>query len=365
MKKAPTVFDPENSVFVIAEIGINHNGLISSAKALIDAAYLAGADAVKFQTFRPNDLLKADAPKARYQADVTLVNESQLQLLEKVGLSREAHLELVREANARGLRFMSTAFDSKSLDFLVREMDLPILKIPSGEVTNGPLLFEFGKAKRPIIFSTGMSNLAEVKTALSVIASGLLGLRITTVQGLERVLHDRGVRKVLKEYVTLMHCTTQYPAAFESVNLRALGSLKAEFGLMVGYSDHTQGILISAAAVACGARVIEKHITLDRTLPGPDHAASLEPHEFKNLVDSIRMVEVAMGDGIKKPHLTEIENLEVARKSLVAAHEISAHEKFSAYNLTSKRPGTGKSPMEYWDMLGKKSNRDYDTDEFI
>ena len=357
--------ESDKNVFVIAEVGVNHNGDPNLAAELVDIAREVGADAVKFQTFEASALVTSAAEKARYQMAATKGTESQREMLEQLQLDVETHFALMRQAQALDLEFMSTAFDAKSLDFLVKKLDLPILKIPSGEITNGPLLLEFARTRRDLIISTGMSSMEEVQTALSVLAFGLVGTGEPSMAAFRQANASDEGQAVLRSKVTVLHCTTQYPAPPESVNLQAMVSMGHAFGLKMGYSDHTPGTAVACAAVALGARVIEKHITLDKTLPGPDHAASLEPQEFHQMVESIRIVEQSLGDGNKAPHEAELENLPVARKSLVAARGITEGELFSPDSVAVKRPGTGRSPMEYWDMLGRESNKAYEFDEFL
>ena len=346
------------SVFVIAEAGVNHNADLVMALALIDAAVDAGADAVKFQTFKAEELASADAPKAAYQNQTTDKGETQLEMLKRLELSHGWHRDLMDRCLDRGVGFLSTPFDPVSLEFLVADMKLETLKIPSGEITNGPLLLQAGTSGCDIILSTGMSALDEVEAALGVLAFGL-----TDEDGepspdafKDAFASDQG-QAALKEKVTVLHCTTEYPAPFEDANLRAMDTMRNAFGLRVGLSDHTPGIAVAIAATALGAEVIEKHFTLDRTLPGPDHRASLEPGELKAMVLGIRAVEKAMGDGVKQPQPSEVKNMAIVRKSLVALRPIKAGEPFTEDNLGVKRPGTGASPMEYWERLGKAAER--------
>ncbi len=359
------MFDPDQSVFIIAEVGVNHNGDPDLAMELVNIAREVGADAVKFQTFDASALVTSRTQKARYQQAVTGNTESQQQMLAKLQLDMEAHYNLMQRAGELDLLFMSTAFDSQSLRFLVDELTLPVLKIPSGEITNGPLLLEYAKACRNVVLSTGMSTLAEVQTALSVLAFGLTGGKLPSIDAFNKAFGSDEGQVALKRYVTLLHCTTQYPAPYDSVNLNALRRMQSAFSLRIGYSDHTPGVTVACAAVALGARVIEKHITLDKTLPGPDQAASLEPQEFQEMVEGIRIVEQSLGDGNKVPHEAELENLPVARKSLIAAKKINKGELFSSENVVAKRPGAGRSPMEYWSLLGVAATRKYEPDETI
>ncbi|WP_337996591.1 N-acetylneuraminate synthase [Oleispirillum naphthae] len=355
------------SVFVIAEAGVNHNGDIEMAHRLIDAAADAGADAVKFQTFRAADLAGRDAPKAAYQERATGAAESQLDMLRRLELAPAAHFALRDHAAKREVAFLSTPFDSASLDFLTGEMGMETIKIPSGEITNGPFLLRIARAAQRIVLSTGMSSLGEVEAALAVLAFGLSATPDTAPShaAFEAAFLSQAGQAALRARVTLLHCTTEYPAAAADVNLRAMDTMAAAFGLAVGYSDHTQGIHIPVAAAARGAVLIEKHFTLDRSLPGPDHKASLEPEELAAMVRAIREVEAALGDGVKRPVAAEIGNRAVVRKSLVAARPIAAGETLSAETLACKRPGTGISPMDFWALCGRPAARAYAEGEAI
>lgn len=352
--------------FVIAEAGVNHNGSVDMAQDLINVATEAGADAVKFQSFRAGDMISRNAPKAQYQARTTGVDESQLEMLRKLELSESDHETLIIHAKAKGIGFLSTPFDLPSLRLLTQRFGLETIKIPSGEITNAPFLLEIARTGRKVIFSTGMSTLSEVEVALGVLAFGYLSTAGDSRPGARAFAAafaaDTG-QVALREHVSLLHCTSEYPAPHAEVNLRAMDTLSRAFCLPVGLSDHTPGIHIPVAAVARGARIIEKHFTLDRALPGPDHAASLEPTEFKAMVQAIRDVEVALGDGVKRPTISEWKNRDISRKSLVAARSISAGQALTAEDLTAKRPGTGLSPLFYWEQLGRLVGRDYAEDE--
>ena len=330
------------SIIIIAEAGVNHNGSIELAKKLIDVAAEAGADFVKFQTFKAETLVTQTADKAEYQKEITNTDETQFEMIKKLELDRNAHETLIEYCKQKDIQFLSTAFDHDSID-LLDELNIPLFKIPSGEITNLPYLRHIGKMGKPIIMSTGMSSLEEVRDALNV-------------------LIESGAEK---EQITILHCNTEYPTPMEDVNLKAMLTIRDELGVNVGYSDHTLGIEIPIAAAAMGATVIEKHFTLDRTLPGPDHAASLEPHELKKMVSAIQNIEKAMGDGIKKSSPSEIKNMSIARKSIVAKKPIKKGELFSEENLTIKRPGTGISPMEWENIISKVSNRAYEMDDLI
>ncbi len=352
--------------YIIAEAGVNHNGSIVTAKQLIDVAVEAGADAVKFQTFKADKIVSRMSPKAEYQNKTTDGSESQYEMLKRLELDEDAHETLFEYCSNKGIVFLSTAFDLDSLDLLVSKFNLQWLKIPSGDITNGPLLLKAATTNKPIILSTGMSTMNEIEAALGVLAFGY------TCQGKEPSLaafkeayRSKKGKQALVEKVVLLHCTTEYPVPFSEVNLLAMDSLRKKFGLRVGYSDHTTGISIPIAAVACGAVIIEKHFTLNKSLPGPDHKASLEPDELKTMIESIRQVEAAWGNAIKVPTASELNNKPVIRKSITTARKISKGEKFTINNLTVKRPGTGISPMCYWEYLGKAATRDYEQDERV
>jgi N-acetylneuraminate synthase len=352
--------------YILAEAGVNHNGSVDMAKNLIDAAAEAGADAVKFQTFRAEALVSNRAPKAAYQKAATDAAETQLEMLRKLELDEAAHRTLVAHCRKRKIQFLSTPFDEESLDLLARRINVPWLKLPSGEITNGPLLLSIAQTKKPVIISTGMSTLAEVRTALGVLAFGYTNRgEKPSLAAFQGAFASKAGQRALKSKVTLLHCTTEYPAPFSEVNLHAMNTLRETFGLLVGLSDHTQGIAVSIAAVALGAVVIEKHFTLDRTLPGPDHKASLVPAELRELVISVREVEKALGSARKAPTKSELKNIRVARRSLVALSDITRGERFTAENLGTKRPGSGASPFRYWQMLGKKADKDYRKDEMV
>ncbi len=348
---------------IIAEAGVNHNGSLELALQLVDVAADAGADVVKFQTFKAEQLATAKAAKAEYQVANTQEAGSQLAMLRRLELSESDHHALLERCRARGIRFMSTAFDAASLSFLAT-LDMPAIKMPSGDINCGPLLLQAARLRRPLIVSTGMSTLADIEQALGVIAFGLTSEREPNGRAdFDTAYCSPEGRRALREHVTLLHCVTQYPAPPEAVNLRAMDTMAGAFGLPVGYSDHTAGIEVSIAAVARGASVIEKHFTLDRGLPGPDHAASLEPDELRLMVSAIRSVERALGSPIKAPAPQEVGNRPVARRSIVAARAIRKGEPFVTTMLAHKRPGHGISPMEHWDLLGRLASRDFDADE--
>ena len=327
-------------VFIIAEAGVNHNGSLDLALRLVDAAKASGADAVKFQTFRTDLLATRSAHKAPYQERTTENAESQFEMLQRLELDAAAHERLIEHCRRIGIQFLSSPFDAESADLLAN-MDVPLYKVPSGEITNLPFLQHLARKGRPVILSTGMSTLGEVEEAV-------------------RVLQGAGASQV-----TLLHCVTEYPAPYAEVNLRAMLTLKTAFGLSVGYSDHTLGIEIAIAAAALGAEVIEKHFTLDRSLPGPDHAASLEPGELQQMVAAIRHVEVAMGTGVKAPAPCELPNISVARKSVVAARSLPSGHRLGAGDLDIKRPGNGLAPKLLTSLIGRTLRADVAKDEII
>lgn len=332
----------QSNTLIIAEAGVNHNGDIAMAKRLIEIAAEAGVDMVKFQTFSADRLATTRASKAQYQEQSTSEAESQHSMLRRLELSDEMHQSLIEHCRRHGIRFFSTGFDVQSLDFLMG-LGLDRVKIPSGEITNLPYLRRVAEHGKPVILSTGMASLGDIESALAVLEEG----------------------GVSREHITVLHCNTEYPTPMVDVNLRAMRNIGQAFNVAVGYSDHTPGIEVAIAAVALGAIVIEKHFTLDRNLPGPDHAASLEPDELKAMVVAIRNIELALGDGIKRASPSEVKNMPVARKSIVASRPIRAGEVFTTENITAKRPGTGISPMRWDEVLGRPANRDYATDEMI
>ena len=330
-----------NHTLFIAEAGVNHNGSIEMAKQLIDAAAVAGVDYVKFQTFKAEKLVTKDAKQAEYQQR-NAADDSQYAMLKKLELSEAQHEELITYCMQKGVRFLSTAFDLESIEYL-HSLHLGLWKIPSGEITNYPYLKKIAQYGEPVIMSTGMCSMGDVEQALNVLLKNGL----------------------TKEQITLLHCNTEYPTPMQDVNLKAMLQLRDEFGIKVGYSDHTKGIEVPIAAVALGADVIEKHFTLDRNLPGPDHKASLEPNELKVMVDAIRNIEQALGDGQKHVSESEEKNMAIARKSIVAAKDIKRGELLTEENLTTKRPGSGISPMRWEEVIGTKAIRDFAEDELI
>ncbi|MFZ8805480.1 MAG: N-acetylneuraminate synthase [Candidatus Calescibacterium sp.] len=331
-----------NKTFIIAEAGVNHNGSVEIAKRMIEVAKECGADAIKFQTFKAEEVVSKYAPKAEYQKQTTGDIESHLQMLKKLELSFDDFIVLKEYCDKLGIMFLSTPFDFESIDFL-NSLGLEIFKIPSGEITNLPYLEKIGKLRKKVILSTGMADLGEIEDALDILTS--CGTK--------------------KEDITILHCNTEYPTPYEDVNLLAMLTIKEAFKVKVGYSDHTPGIEVPIAAVALGATVIEKHFTLDRNMQGPDHKSSLEPNELKAMVRAIRNVEKALGDGIKKPSPSEIKNKIIVRRSIVAKRNIKRGEIFNEENITVKRPATGISPMRWYEILGKTATRDYKEDEII
>ncbi len=328
---------------IIAEAGVNHNGELDLAKKLVDQAFWAGADYVKFQTFKAESLVSKNAKMAEYQVKNLGTEESQYAMIKKLELSEDDHHILKAYCEKIGIKFLSTGFDLESLDFLNDVMNLDLFKIPSGELTNYPYLCRVASYKKPVVLSTGMASKLEIEWALDV-------------------LKKKGVPL---SQITVLHCTTEYPAPFDEINLRAMVQIQKDFDVAVGYSDHTVGIEVPISAVAMGAQIIEKHFTLDKNMVGPDHKASLEPHELKAMVSAIRNIEKALGKPIKEPTPSEIKNKEVARKSIVAKIKIKKGEVFSEINLTTKRPGSGISPMKWEELIGKIASRDYEMDELL
>ncbi len=328
--------------FIIAEAGVNHNGSIELARKMIDVAVEAGAYAIKFQTFKAEKVVSRYAPKAEYQKKTTTADESQLEMIKKLELGVDAHRELIAHCRQKNIQFLSSPFDLESID-LLNELGLDIFKTPSGEITNLPYLRKIGALKKEIILSTGMADLGEIEDAIDV-------------------LMEAGTK--LKN-ITVLHCNTEYPTPMQDVNLTAMETIALKFCVRVGYSDHTLGIEIPIAAVALGAIVIEKHFTLDKNMKGPDHRASLEQDELKTMVNAIRNIEKTLGNGIKKPSPSELKNMVIARKSIVAARDIRKGEAFTEENLTIKRPGTGISPMRWDEVIGQRARKAHNIDELI
>ena len=354
------------NTYIIAEAGVNHNGDMELAKKLIDIAVEAKADAVKFQTFKTENVISTKAPKAEYQIQNTGEEESQFEMVKKLELSFEQFKELKQYCDKRNIEFLSTPFDLESVDFLLNDLSMNTIKIPSGEITNAPLLLHIAKKAPQMILSTGMSTLSDVEEALGVIAFGLLNINtIPSIGSFKDAYISIEGQQILSEKVTLLHCTTEYPAPVKDINLLAMNTMSKAFGLPVGYSDHTEGIAITVAATALGATVIEKHITYDKNAEGPDHRASLSPEELIQMVQSIRQVEQAKGTGIKIPAVSELKNVDIARKSIVASKNINQQDIFTEDNITIKRPGSGISPFNYWDLIGKKASNNFKEDEVI
>lgn len=331
-----------DNVFIIAEAGVNHNGCIDIAKKLIDVAVDSGADAVKFQTFKAETLVSKNAKKADYQKKTTNSEESQFEMIKKLELDITTHKVLIEYCNKKGIMFLSTPFDNSSIE-LLNSLGLEIFKIPSGEITNLPYLRNIGKLNKKVILSTGMSSIGEIESALNILVS-------------------EGTNK---SNITVLHANTEYPTPMKDVNLKAMLTIGTTFDVKYGYSDHTLGIEVDIAAVALGASCIEKHFTLDKSMEGPDHKASLEPKELKDMVKAIRNIELALGSAIKKPSQSEIKNIGIARKSIVAKKEILAGEIFTEENITIKRPGNGVSPMLWDKVLGTVSTQNYKEDDLI
>jgi len=354
-------------VLIIAEAGVNHDGSVARARELIDAAAAAGADIVKFQTFRADRIATRKVAKAAYQERTTGAEESQHAMLRRLELDEAAHLDLIDHCRARGIEFLSTPFDLASVDLLTGRLGLRRLKISSGDLTNGPLLLHAGRRAEELVLSTGMSTLGEIEAALGVIAFAMTASpdAVPDAAAMAAAYSSTAGRAALAGRVTLLHCTSQYPTPPEAVNLRAMDTLAAAFALRVGYSDHTLGLAVPVAAVARGAVVIEKHFTVDRTLPGPDHAASLEPDELAQMVKDIRDVEAALGSPLKGPAPCELSTRAAARKCLVAARAIRRGERFSPENLDTKRAEGGISAMRYWEAQERTADRDYAADEPI
>jgi len=351
---------------IIAEAGVNHNGSLDLAKQLIDVAADAKADIVKFQTFNTDDILIKSTPKPQYQKQDQKDTETQYELIKSLELSHTNFFELSEYSKKRNIIFLSTPFDFSSLTFLVEDIKMSHIKIASNEISNGPLLLQAALTKKPIILSTGMSNLSDIEAALSIIAFGYVNQDETpsTIK-FKKAYHSAKGQLALKEKVILLHCTSSYPTHYDAVNLHAMTTLSRAFGLQVGYSDHTIGLEVPIAAVAMGSVVIEKHFTLSKTLKGPDHALSLEPDELRSMIQSIRHIELALGDGIKRPMACEEEMLTLMRRSLVARDTIHAGKPFTIDNLAAKQPASGISPMQYWEYVGKTASQSYQEDDII
>lgn len=353
-------------IYIIAEAGVNHNGSLEMAKQLIQVAKEAGADAVKFQTFKTESLVTKQATQADYQIENLGKATSQFDMLKKLELTYEEFKELQLFCEQEKIQFLSTPFDHESVDFLIDQLGVSTIKVSSGELTNSPFLHYIACKRRPIILSTGMATAQEIHEALAFIAYGLSTLQKPVSQ--ERVsafYQTEEAKMLLNTYVTLLHCTTEYPAPAHSINLNAMSTMKEIFKLNIGLSDHSEGIHIAFAAVGMGAQIIEKHFTLDKTLEGPDHVASLNPDELKNMISGIREIELARGHGLKTPTVKEVENRIPARKSLIAKKNIELGEIFTKDNLTVKRPGSGIAPSNYWSYIGKVATKAYAEDMLI
>lgn len=352
--------------YIIAEAGVNHNGSIEMAKELIKVAKEAGADAVKFQTFRAENLVTREAMQADYQVENLGEETSQYEMLKKLELSFDEFISLKNYCDEMGIEFLSTPFDYDSVDFLVDELQIQTVKIPSGELTNSPFIHYIATKRKKMIISTGMATVHEIHGALAFVAYGLARPNAdVSIDSVNSFYKTKEAKDILQKFVTVLHCTTEYPAPFETINLKAINQLSEELGLPTGFSDHSQGITIPIAAISMGANVIEKHFTLDRALPGPDHLASLEPSELTAMVEGIRQVERALGTGLKQPTVNEMKNRVAARKSIVASFDIKQGEILKKSNITIKRPGNGISPSKYWSLLGKRATKSYQRDEQI
>jgi N-acetylneuraminate synthase len=357
----------KKKVLIIAEAGVNHNGSLDLAKKLVDIAVEAKADIIKFQTFNTELCISKNVEKALYQKKSTDNDETQYEMVKKLELSYSEYLEVRNYCLHKGIQFISTAFDLPSLDFLSQELNVPFLKIPSGDVLNGPLLLNAAKTGKKIILSTGMCSLGDIEMALGVLAFGYMNDK-TAKPSLElfksSYYSDLG-RKFLKENVTLLHCTTEYPAPFNEINLKVMNTLKVAFDLNVGLSDHSEGIIVPIGAVAMGAQVIEKHFTIDKNMDGPDHKASLNPSELKNMIQSIRKIEESLGETIKIPRSSEQKNMKIAKKTLVSTRKIKKGEILKEMDITFKRAGGGIDPIHYWNMIGSKALKNYNIDDVI
>lgn len=351
--------------FIIAEAGVNHNGSIELAYQLVDEAKQAGADAVKFQTYKTENLVTKKAQQADYQMENTGEFSSQYEMLKNLELSYEDFKSLKSYCDEKDITFLSTPFDLESVDFLIHDLGIDIIKIPSGEITNAPYLYKIASSGVKIIISTGMATIEEIHHSLAFIAYGLAGETNINSMNAKSFYQTEKAKTLLRDNVKILHCTTEYPAPLNEVNLNAIDALEEEFALEIGLSDHSEGILVPIAAIGKGASVIEKHFTLDKTMSGPDHKASLNPCELKEMVSSIRNIEQALGEKKKSPAPSELKNKKVARKSLVTLKPVKKGERFTVENLTVKRPGTGIEPYYYWDYIGRVADRNYEEDEII
>ncbi len=354
-----------NKVFIIAEAGVNHNGSLANAKKMVDVAKDCNVDAVKFQTFTTDEVVTKSAPKAEYQK-VSSTGKTQHEMIAELELSKEEFIELKAYCDSKDILFLASPFDLGSLDFLISKLDLPAIKIASGEITNAPLLYRASFSGKPIILSTGMCTLNDIEEALGVLAFGYTDKQSTPgIDKFKQAYKSEVGQIALKDKVVLLHCTSSYPTPYDEVNLNAIKTLRQAFGLPVGYSDHTMGIYASIGAISHEAKVIEKHFTLDKTQVGPDHSSSLSPDELNELVKGIRTVEQCQGNERKVPTISESGNIQICRRSLVARKSINKGEKFSQDSISAKRPGTGISPMHYWEWLDEYAKRNYQADEII
>ena len=356
-------------IYFIAEAGVNHNGNFKLALKLVDVAVGAGADAVKFQTFKSENLASRFADKAKYQRKTTKINETQLEMLKSLELKENEYFKLKDYCKFKKIDFITTAFDQDSLLFITKKLKVKILKIPSGEITNGPLLLDHGMTGLDIILSTGMASIKEINEALEVIIYGYLNKNKKNIRPskklFKKALESKRGQNLLKQKITILHCTTEYPAPIDDINLNAILDISKNFNANVGYSDHSTGELVSLAAASMGVKLIEKHFTLNKNMNGPDHRASLNPLELKKLIKKIRSVERIKGLTIKKAYKSEKKNIPIVRKSLIASKEIKSGKLFSKDNITAKRPGSGISPMHYWRYIGVKADKSYKEDEII
>ena len=351
--------------YIIAEAGVNHNGDLATAKQMVDVAREAGADAIKFQSFRAAKLVRSNSPKAAYQKQTTDEAETQFEMLKRLELTEEDHEALFNYCRTKKIEFLSTPFDIAGIRYL-NDLGVERLKLSSGDVTNGPMLVEIGMTRKPVFLSTGMSTIGEIELAIGALAFGYKGgVGVPSEIAFRRLASQHETIETIRNKVTLLHCTTEYPSPMEDVNLRAMITMQHAFGLKVGYSDHTEGITVSIAAVALGGSVLEKHFTLDRKQEGPDHRASVEPNELAELVHAVRQTELALGSPVKGLTKSERQNVDIVRKSLVAERAIKKGERFGEHNLTAKRPATGLSPMRFWDLLGSPAERAYEPDEVV
>ena len=364
-----TINSNVNKVYVIAEAGVNHNGDLQQAFKLIDVAVKASADAIKFQSFKANNVASFAAQKADYQKKTTSKFQSHLEMLKNLELNEDDFFKINDYCKNKNIDLIVSAFDHDSLQFITDKLGVSILKIPSGEITNGPFLLTHSLKGLDIILSTGMSTLNEIKLALSILAFGFVNSNNNKIKpslkNFKKAYNSFLGKKLLKEKVTILHCTSEYPAPIVDINLNAMINIRDSYNLSVGYSDHSEGYLVSIVAASMGAKIIEKHFTSDKNMKGPDHKASLNPKELKTMIEMIRKIEIIKGSSNKELYKSEQKNVSIVRKSLVAKNKIRSGEIFSSNNITFKRPFNGKSPMEYWQMIGTRAEKDYEEDEPI